>query len=408
MLLFLLRSRAARRRRARRRRASELRRLHYAVIETQRQILLRASLAMSRRLLQGWRVDRALWTKRRSTAFFQDIVPGWNDQEFKGNFRVSRETFLYLVSELQLDLRKKEFLRCPVPVEQRIAIALWRLGTNVEYRTLSHLFGVGLSTVCCIVHQVCNAIVRILGPRYVRMPQGENLQVVVDGFFQRWQFPQCTGAIDGTHIKIIAPKDNPLDYWNRKQYHSIVMQALVDHQYRFMDVYIGWPGSTHDARVLANSDIYIKGEAGTLLPNKPKNICGKDVPLLFLGDPAYPLLPWMMKPYSDCGTLTARQRKFNYQLSRARFVTENAFGRLKGRWRCLLKRNDTNLKYVVQQVAACCTLHNVCEIHGDSFDDSWEVANPEDTRASSGVANQSSLTSGHDVREALATYFATH
>ena len=55
----------------------------------------------------------------------------------------------------------------------------------------------------------------------------------------------------------------------------------------------------------------------------------------------------------------------------------------------------------MQQVAACCTLHNVCEIHGDSFDDSWEVANPEDTRASSGVANQSSLTSGHDVREAL-------
>ena len=167
VLLFLLRSRAARRWRTRRRRASELRRLYYAVIETQRQILLRASLTMSRRLLQGWRVDRALWTKCRSTAFFQDIVPGWNDQEFKCNFCVSRETFLYLVSELQLDLRKKEFLHCPVPVEQRIAIALWRLGTNVEYRTLSHLFGAGLSTVCCIVHQVCNAIVRILGPRYV-------------------------------------------------------------------------------------------------------------------------------------------------------------------------------------------------------------------------------------------------
>ena len=57
------------------------------------------------------------------------------------------------------------------------------------------------------------------------MPQGENLKVVVGGFFQGWQFSQCAGAIDGTHIKIIAPKDNPLDYWNRKQYHSIVMHC---------------------------------------------------------------------------------------------------------------------------------------------------------------------------------------
>ena len=48
-------------------------------------------------------------------------------------------------------------------------------------------------------------------------------------------------------------------------------------------------------------------------------------------------------------------------------MTENAFGRLKGRWQCLLKRNDTDLKYVVQQVAACCILHHVCEIHSDSL-----------------------------------------
>ena len=47
-------------RQARRRRASELRRLHDATAETQWQIALHASLAMSRRLLQGWQVDRAL------------------------------------------------------------------------------------------------------------------------------------------------------------------------------------------------------------------------------------------------------------------------------------------------------------------------------------------------------------
>ena len=40
-----------------------------------------------------------------------------------------------------------------------------------------------------------------------------------------------------------------------------------------MDVYIGWPASTHDAHVLANSDIFIRD---TLL-NKPIHICGNDV-----------------------------------------------------------------------------------------------------------------------------------
>ena len=51
-------------------------------------------------------MDRTLWIKHRSTGFIQDIVPGWHDQDFKGNFRVSRATFLYLVNELQSVLRK--------------------------------------------------------------------------------------------------------------------------------------------------------------------------------------------------------------------------------------------------------------------------------------------------------------
>ena len=45
-------------------------------------------------------------------------------------------------------------------------------------------------------------------------------------------------------------------------------------------------------------------------------------------------------------------------------MTETAFCHLKGRWRCLLERNDTDLKYVMHQVAACYILHNVCEING--------------------------------------------
>jgi hypothetical protein len=99
------------------------------------------------------------------------------------------------------------------------------------------------------MHEVCEAIVTVLGGTYIRVPQGNDIEKVVDGFISRWQFPQCAGAVDGTHIPTIAPAENHTNYFNRKGFHSIVIQALVDHQYRFMDIYIGWPGSVHDARI---------------------------------------------------------------------------------------------------------------------------------------------------------------
>ena len=100
-----------------------------------------------------------------------------------------------------------------------------------------------------------------------------------------------------------------------------------------------------------------------------------------------------MKPFSDCGTLTHQQRKVNYQLSRARIVTEIAFGRLKGRWRCLLKRNDTSQRYLLQIVAACCILHNVCEVHHDGFDDNWQVTSADQTAVSGSTSTQDSSQS---------------
>ncbi len=45
------------------------------------------------------------------------------------------------------------------------------------------------------------------------------------------------------------------------------------------------------------------------------------VPLLVLGDPAYPLLPWLLKAFIDHGSLTAEQKLFNYRLSKARVMS---------------------------------------------------------------------------------------
>jgi len=79
-----------------------------------------------------------------------------------------------------------------------------------------------------------------------------------------------------------------------------------------------------------------------------------------------------MKPYPDTGNLTRQQQHYNYRQSRARMVVENAFGRLKGRWRCLLKRMDyLDMQYTTDVIATCVVFHNICELNGDECNPEW-------------------------------------
>ena len=116
--------------------------------------------------------------------------------------------------------------------------------------------------------------------------------------------------------------------------------------------------------------MFAKRQSETLVPNTVQVLGGVPVQVAILADPAYPILPWLMKIYPGA-ELSAKERKFNSRLSRARTVVECAFERLKGRWRSILKRNDVKMEFMTTFVTAYCILHNVCEVHQDNFDDQW-------------------------------------
>ncbi|XP_071102962.1 uncharacterized protein [Haliotis cracherodii] len=160
---------------------------------------------------------------------------------------------------------------------------------------------------------VCEAILKVILDEYVKFPEGEALKDVITGYEERWDFPNCAGSIDDSHIPIIAPKQSLGDYFNRKGFYSLILQGVCDHRYMLTDINSGWPDRVLDARVFAISDIYIQGDNG--IPHMEQ----EDI-------------------RANRANLSPAQATFNYRLSRARMTIENAFGRLKGRWRCLQKR----------------------------------------------------------------------
>ena len=61
--------------------------------------------------------------------------------------------------------------------------------------------------------------------------------------------------MDGSHIPIIAPEEHAVDYYCRKIFHSLLLQAVVDHSCCFWNYDIGWCGRIHDYSLFCKSQI---------------------------------------------------------------------------------------------------------------------------------------------------------
>jgi hypothetical protein len=224
------------------------------------------SMAMAR--------ENTSWSVERSSVWWEDVVlETYNDQQWLENFRMGRRTFVNLCRELEQPLKPNEsFVRVPVDVKKQVAIAIYFLGSSAEYRTIGNLFGFSTSTICEVVHMVCETIAENLLEKYVSFPTGSNRNHGIQGYEGIWVFPNCGGAIDGCHISIKAPENSHGDSLNRKGLYSLILQGVCDYKYVFTDINIGWPGRVHDGRLFANSEIFHKGENGTLFPKWTKKI----------------------------------------------------------------------------------------------------------------------------------------
>ncbi|XP_071118400.1 uncharacterized protein [Haliotis cracherodii] len=193
--------------------------------------------------------------------------------------------------------------------------------------------------------------------------------------------------------------------WNVLKNFSETYPIELDHK---LAIAVYWLASSAEFRTIGNlfgvSKSTVHKCVHEICNVIPENLLEKYVK--FPKDAAYPLKPWLMKPYTHIANLSISQKTFNYRLSRARMTNEKTFGRLKGRWRLLLKRMDVGVVFASNVVTTCVILHNLCEMHRETYighevedvDDTEDEENDDD-------AQEDDLTCAKQLRDDISVYF---
>ena len=306
--------------------------------------------------------------------WWTNVYNNWDEIDFKNRFRITRETFHYILNRIQPFIEKTPTNLVPTPIEadRQLALTIYRLAHGCSFPVLSDIFGVSKSLAVDVFNHVVRELMTHLYGEFIKLPITDDEWVQeIKGFIENYEFP-CIGAWDGFHVFTATKLKN---YYNFKNRYSISNMGLVSYNKRFLNLAVGAPGSTHDARLLRHTNVYKEIMDGKVLPNKVINLGDNygEIPLVTIGDSAFPRFPWLLKAYRE-NTPDEKERYYNTKLHSARVVTENAYGMLKGRWRILYKKTEMklyNLKYVVM---ACVMLHNLCIATNDPCNPRWKLS----------------------------------
>ena len=281
---------------------------------------------------------------------------------FKRYMRMAPEDFMGIQEDITPRIRKRDTrFRMALQPGLKLAATLRYLAVGKSLREQHFTYRLGLTSLSRFIPEVCQAIVDTYADRYMPVPSTEaQWRTIAEDFGRRWNLPHCIGAIDGKHIAINNPAGGGALYYNYKSFYSVVLMAVVDAHYRFIYVNVGAPGAGSDGGVFARTLLreQLENDELDIPAAEPLTEGGPEVPYFLVGDEAFPLKTWLMKPVPR-RQLTMNQRIYNYRISRARRVVENAFGIMANKWRCLLYRIALSPEKLPVIVTACCVLHNM-------------------------------------------------
>lgn len=266
----------------------------------------------------------------------------------------------------------------------------------------------GKSTAKEIVQETMNVIWTVLQPTEMPIPSKKQFKKIAQRFYKIWGFPHCLGAIDGKHVAIRKPGRSGSKFYNYKKFYSVVLQAVVDADYRFIFIDVGGYGRISDGGILKASKFCKALQKKLIKLPQPDELPNSKLilPFFFIGDGAYPLMESLMKPYPGM-SLPKNLVIFNKALSRARVVVENAFGHLAQRWGIFYTTINKTPKLVQSIVKCACVLHNFIINQESIFANSEDEVLPDDILFPSLNYEETDFVIGFgkEVREVLVEYF---
>ena len=218
----------------------------------------------------------------------RDVLNEYDDTELVKRYRLDRAGIIFVTNLVRERLRRPTLRNKALSPELKVVITLRYLVTGKMQLCIADDLGISQPTISRVISETLEALSdNAVLSQFIRFPvTREETERNKESFREIAGFPEVIGVIDGTHVRILGPKEHEGEYVNRKMQHSINVQLAFDANYRIIDVVARWPGSVHDARILSTSGVNTIFENGIVPAG-----CH------LLGDYGYPSKKWLLTPY---------------------------------------------------------------------------------------------------------------
>ncbi|KAL9271576.1 ALP1-like-like protein [Drosera capensis] len=335
-----------------------------------------------------------------STELIWSMDPAARDLRWRSSYGISYPVFSTIVEKL------KPFIamcNLSLPSDYAVAMVLSRLCHGYSSGEVARRCNLEPYLVSKITNMVTRLLATKLYPEFIKIPvSSRRVGDTIECFEGLTGLPCLCGAIDSTSFRLSrVPEGDGGTYQSRHGFPAVQLQVVADHRKIFWDACVKAPGGVNDATHFRDRLLYQRLVSGDVVWDKVQNVRGHPVRPYIVGDWCFPLLSFLLTPFTRDGRGTPAENAFDAALMKGRSSVVEAIGLLKARWK-ILQNLNVGINHAPQTIMACCVLHNLCQIAREPETELWKEP-PESGPIPRMFENERPLYYyGENLRQALA------